>query len=206
MSPIAATETTAVISPRGQDSAWPRTMIQLRMSGAAAAASRSQRMIVCTCQPVRLAGPCWPLISTSGFSRWYHGRNRPIASRMPPITATISERVSSPLFMRRAPYLARARDDDRHGGAHIARRPGAAQRAADRGQRVRGRAPAEAVAPRARRRERLLENAARVGDPDGVADGRVVLRAVGRELQLHLDVVARPRRAHAPPDGQRRAG
>src|SRR3954452_10643184 len=209
MRPIAATATTAVISPRGQDSAWPRQMIQARMNGAAAAASSSQRMIVWTSHPLSERPPpppVLPLISTNLFSRWYQGRNSPTASRTPPTIATISERVRPSSGIGRAPYLATAGDDDRHGGAHVARRRGAAQRAAERGERVLRRAPAEAVAARPRRRERLLEHAARVADLDDVAHGRVVLRAVGRELELHLDVVARARGAHPAPDGQRRAG
>ena len=47
--------TTAVISPRGHDSSWSRTMIQARMNGAAAAASSSQRRIGCASQPLSAA-------------------------------------------------------------------------------------------------------------------------------------------------------
>ena len=47
--------TTAVISPRGQESWWSRRMIQARISGATAAASSSQRRIGCASQALNVA-------------------------------------------------------------------------------------------------------------------------------------------------------
>src|SRR4051794_32233923 len=198
MSPIAATATTGVISPRGQDRAWPRRMIQLRISGAAAAASSSQRRVECASQALSDAGPLVEPIDTKPFLRRYQVRKIPTASSTPPTTATSSDRVSSPRFTART--LARGRgpaDDDRP------RRAG--ERRARARARPAARRPAEAIRARARRGERRLEHAALVGDRQRGADRLEVVRALRRELELDLGVVAGARRAHATPERERRA-
>src|SRR3954452_7783401 len=127
MRPSAAIAETAVISPRGHDSACPRQMIQARISGARAPASRNQRAIVWTSQPVNvsclLAGT--PLIALSR-SILYQVRKSPTASRTPPTIAMISERDSPDSFMWPDPTGNRglgldARDGHRDRGAGVAR-------------------------------------------------------------------------------------
>src|SRR2546423_5667314 len=198
MSPIAATATTAVISPRGQDRAWPRRMIQLRISGAAAAASSSQRRIECASQPLSDAGPLVEPMDTKPFLRRYQVRKIPTASSTPPTTATSSDRVSSPRFTARTlPRRLGTGDDDRHRRAGERRTRARARPAARR--------PAEAIRARARRGERRLEHAALVGDRQRGADRLEVVRALRRELELDLGVAAGARRAPAPPERERAA-
>src|SRR5512132_3673315 len=104
--------TIAVTSPRGQDSAWPRTTIQARMKGAAAAASSSQRAIGKVSQALQLELPTphaqlagsLPLCTTLGsVESENHSRNRLITSTVAATIPMISERSSLEVSMGR-PY------------------------------------------------------------------------------------------------------
>src|SRR4051812_37872261 len=108
--------TTAVISPRGHESSWSRTMIQARMSGAAAAASSSQCRIGWTVQPV--SDPVAPSMLAFGLSGLvlYQGKNRLSASSRPPSTARYSPRPRRARFMRRGAYTVSPRERRAGGG------------------------------------------------------------------------------------------
>src|SRR3954452_5864791 len=159
MRPSAAIAETAVISPRGHDSACPRQMIQARISGASAPASRNQRAIVWTSQPVSVAGPfVSPIVLLASIL--YQVRNRPTPNKRPPMRATISDRDSPESLIGRT--LQRSGglrvfsgDGHRHGGARVA--------ATASGGLARGRRrPAEAPEPRVLGGHRRLEDAARL--------------------------------------------
>src|SRR4051794_10275824 len=102
--------TTAVISPRGQESWWSRRITQARISGAAAAASSSQRRIGKVCHAD--TAPRTPSITALRLSELvsYHGRKRLSASRMPPSTATYSARPRRLKFIRGGAYRVPARE------------------------------------------------------------------------------------------------
>ena len=86
-----------VICPRGQESLCSRTMIQARMSGAAAAARSSQRRIGWTCQAEW--SPELPPTLENGLSEVpYQARNTAMARMTPPTIATISPRSSLSKF------------------------------------------------------------------------------------------------------------
>src|SRR5438132_176322 len=73
----AITATTAVISPRGQASAWLRTMIQARIAGASAPARNAYRRIVSEFQPLHdVSGPRQLFRWAKALPSEYQGRSR----------------------------------------------------------------------------------------------------------------------------------
>ena len=91
---------TAVSSPRGQDSAWPRAMIQARMRGATAAIRNTKRNADSAAQPVQeVLGPRQLPSSALRLPSVYQLRNRDTPNRIPPATATTSPRSSSLIFI-----------------------------------------------------------------------------------------------------------
>src|SRR4051812_27790604 len=184
-------------------------MIHARISGPTAPASRNQRAIVWTSQPVSVAGPFVPLIALLA-SILYQVRKRPMARRIPPTTATISDRetpVSSGFIARTLArsgglrFGARDGDLDRRAGVALGR-----SRGAPRLRRGRARRPAEAPPPGAVRRHLGLEDPAGLVGVERCADVAPGIAAAGRELELDARVLALPERADAAPHGQRGAG
>src|SRR5438045_2641960 len=78
----AITATTAVISPRGQASAWPRMITQARITGAAAPARNTYRKTVSEFQPLHdVSGP-WQLFRCANeLPSEYQDRNTEIPRR-----------------------------------------------------------------------------------------------------------------------------
>src|SRR5690349_13388892 len=86
-------------------------MTQARISGATAAASSSQLRIGCASKAFNEPrAPSMLALRLSG-AVLYQGRNRPMASRIPPATARSSPRPRRPRLMRREPIGWRAVDD-----------------------------------------------------------------------------------------------
>src|SRR5581483_1389472 len=87
----AASAVTAVSSPRGHERACPRTMIQVRIAGAAAASSRRKRRIDRACHPVHEVWGPWQELSTACWlPSAYQERKIEIPSTAPPTVASSS--------------------------------------------------------------------------------------------------------------------
>jgi hypothetical protein len=94
---------TAVSSPRGQDRAWPRMMIQARISGASAAMMNRNRRTDRDAQPLHVLSGPWHEPSTAlRLPSEYQLKNRDTPNRIPPTIATTSPRSNSFRFIAAA--------------------------------------------------------------------------------------------------------
>src|SRR3954447_5451653 len=148
-------------------------MIHARISGARAPASRNHRAIVWTSHPLKSAGPGVPAITLLLLSLWYQVRKIPMARRIPPTIAMISDRdrpassfIERTLPGTRRPGL-RARDGHRHGRAGVAR---GGSLGGARGARALAGRPAEAPPPALRGGHQRGEDAAGLIGRDRIAD------------------------------------